>query len=90
MDVKFTVLNVHVLLCESIESICEFYYAIYESCLSHHIVFRIFSISAALILPCILPVVLMFPLLGLFIHVVDLSSLLFMCSSSSVWLQFLC
>ena len=58
VDVKFTVLNVHVLLSESIGSICEFYYADYESCHSHHIVFRIFSISAALILPCILPVVL--------------------------------
>ena len=61
-------------------------------CMSHwHIsVFRMFSISAALILPCILPVVLVFPLLGLFIHVVDLSSIMFKCSSSSVWLQFLC
>ena len=38
-----------------------------------------FSISAALILPCILPVVLVFPLLGLFIHVVDLSSIRFKC-----------
>ena len=52
--------------------------------------FRIISISADLILPCILPVVLVCPILGLFIHVVDLSSLLLKCSSSSVWLQFLC
>ena len=90
MDVRFTVMNVHVLLCESIESICEFYYTDYESYHSHHIVFRIFFISATLILPCILPVVLVFPLLGLFIHVIDLSSIMFKCSSSSVWLQFLC
>ena len=62
VNVKFTVLNVHVLLGESIESICVLYYAIYESCLSHHFVFRIFSISAALILLRILPVVLVCPL----------------------------
>ena len=90
LNVWFTMLNVPVLLCAFIGSICEFYYTDYESCHSHHIVFRIFSISAALILPCILPVVLVFPLLGLFIHVVDLNSIMFKCSSSSVWLQFLC
>ena len=93
-------LNVPVLLCAFIGNICEFYYADYESCHFHSIVclidiylsllFRMFSVSADLILPCILPVVLVFPLLGLFIHVVDLSSLMFKCSSSSVWLQFLC
>ena len=38
MDVRFTVLNVPALLCASIGSICEFYYADYESCHSHHIV----------------------------------------------------
>ena len=38
VDVKFTVLNVHVLLCKSIGSICEFYYADYESCHFHSIV----------------------------------------------------
>ena len=47
-----------------------------------------FSIFAALILPCILPVVLVFSLLGLFIHVADLSSIRFKCLSSSVWLHF--
>ena len=36
--VRFTVLNVPVLLCASIGSICEFYYADYELCHSHHIV----------------------------------------------------
>lgn len=38
-----------------------------------------FSISAALILPCFLPVVLVYSLLGLFICVVDLSSIRFKC-----------
>ena len=72
----------------------KFYYVVYESCyfsfhcMSHwHIfVFRMFSIFDDLILP----VVLVFPLLGLFIHVVILSSIMLKCSSLSVWLQFLC
>ena len=47
-----------------------------------------FSISVALILPCIIPVVLVYPLLGLFIHVIDLSSIRFKWLSLSVWLHF--
>ena len=43
LNVWFTVLNLPVLLCAFIGSICEFYYTDYESCHSHHIVFRIFS-----------------------------------------------
>ena len=93
MDVKFTVLNVHVLLCESIGGIYEFHYADYELCHFHSIVCLIDiylflgCLLSLLFIPCILPVVLMFPLLGLFIHMVNLSSIMFMCSSSSVWLQ---
>ena len=48
-------------------------------CLIDIFVFWAFSISAALILPCIIPVVLVYPLLGLFICVVDLSSMRFKC-----------
>ena len=83
MDMKLIVLNVHVLLCESIGSIYEFHYADYVSCHFHSIVclidiyFSLGCLLSLLIIPCILPVVLLFPLLGLFIHVVNLSSIMF-------------
>ena len=86
LAVWFTVLNM-----------CLFFYCVHLSfvlwvmsylsiCMSHwHIfVFWMFSISVALILPCIIPVVLVYLLLDLFICVVDLSSMRFN------WFKFIC
>ena len=90
LAVRFTVLNIclsiycvhlsFVLWVMSYSSICMSHW--------HTFVFWMFSISVTLILPCIIPVVLVYPLLNLFICVVDLSSMRFNCFSSSVWLHF--
>ena len=90
LAVRFTVLNI----CRSIYCVhlsfvlCVMSYS--SICMSHWhtFVFWMFSISIALILPCIIPVVLVYPLLVLFICVVDLSSMRFNCFSSSMWLHF--
>ena len=81
LTVRFTVPN-----------LCMFIYCVHLSfvlwvmsysskCMSHWYIFVIWmlSISVALILPCIIPIVLVYSLLGLFICVVDLSSMRFNC-----------
>ena len=81
LAVRFTVLNIclsiycvhlsFVLWVMSFLSICMSYW--------HIFVFWMFSISVTLILPCIIPAVLVYPLLDLFICMVDLSSMRFNC-----------
>ena len=71
LAVRFTLLNM-----------CLFIYCVHLSFVLwvmshwHTFVFWMFSISVALILPCIIPVVLVYPLLDLFICVVAFLSLL--------------
>ena len=86
--VSFTVLNMHALLCKSFGSICELHNAVYESYHFHYLSHCLITAFRIVFIHLILLYV--FPILGLFIHMFDPSSLCLNVPRSFVWMKSLC